>query len=317
MTRGRGLVERRGVAAVVAADDLEQQRGVRDGRRERTDLIEAAGERDEPVARHAAVGRLHADDAAQRRRLADRAAGVAAERQRGEAGGDRRRAAAARAAGDPGRVVRVAGGAERRVLGGAAHGELVEVGLADDDAAGGDDALDHGGVVGRAPAFEDLRRARRGDAPRAHVVLQRDRHAGERTRVLALRDGEVDRVGGRRAPRRAVTRLKACSSGSRASMAARCSLEHLARGGRARCGRRRRSRPRSRRLAEDPRHAEAAVLDGGRRGEHLVAVEARARRRPRAARWRSGAGARWAARRSMSSASTSAACSSTAASCSV
>ena len=89
----------------------------------------------EPVARHRAVGRLHADDAAQRRGLADRAAGVGAERERREPGRDRGRRAAARAARHPREVVRVARRAERGVLGGAAHRELVEVGLADRDRA--------------------------------------------------------------------------------------------------------------------------------------------------------------------------------------
>ena len=48
------------------------------------------------VARHAAVGRLQADDAAQRRRLTDRSAGVGAERQRRHARRHRRRRSAAR-----------------------------------------------------------------------------------------------------------------------------------------------------------------------------------------------------------------------------
>ena len=63
--------------------------------RERADLVERRRERDQAVARHAAVGRLQADDAAERRRLADRAAGVGAERERRDAGRDRRRRAAA------------------------------------------------------------------------------------------------------------------------------------------------------------------------------------------------------------------------------
>ena len=58
------------------------ERGVGDGRRERADLVEAAGEGDEPVAADDAVRRLDPDDAAQRGRLADRPAGVAAERRR-------------------------------------------------------------------------------------------------------------------------------------------------------------------------------------------------------------------------------------------
>ena len=77
-----------------------------------------------------------------------------------------------------------------------AHGELVEVGLADDDGAGGAQPLDDGGVVRRPPALEDLRRARRRDAPRAQVVLQRDGHAGERAGVVARGDPRVDRRGG-------------------------------------------------------------------------------------------------------------------------
>ena len=45
------------------------------------DLVERAGEGHEPVARHGPVGRLHAHHAAQRGGLADRPAGVGAERQ--------------------------------------------------------------------------------------------------------------------------------------------------------------------------------------------------------------------------------------------
>ena len=79
-----------------------------------------------------------------------------------------------------------------------------------------------GGVVGRHPVLEDLRRARRRDAPGAHVVLERDRHAGERARVVSDGDQLVDL--GRACSRAssASTRLKAWISPSRASIAARC-----------------------------------------------------------------------------------------------
>ena len=100
---GAGRRDRRRVGRVVAADHLGDEGGVGDGVGERTDLVEAAGERDEAVAADHAVGRLDADDAAQRRRLADRPAGVAAEPDGGEPGGHRRRAPAARATGDAGR----------------------------------------------------------------------------------------------------------------------------------------------------------------------------------------------------------------------
>ena len=85
---------------------------------------------------------------------------------------------------------------ERRVLGGAAHGELVEVGLADHDRSGCHEPLDDGGVVGRAPAVEDPRRAGGRHAPGAHIVLERYRHPGERPGGLAGGDALVDGIGG-------------------------------------------------------------------------------------------------------------------------
>ena len=48
---------------------------------ERADLVERAGERDQAVAADPAVGRLQPDDAADGGRLADRAAGIGAQRQ--------------------------------------------------------------------------------------------------------------------------------------------------------------------------------------------------------------------------------------------
>ena len=80
--------------------------------------------------------------------------------------GQRRGRAAAGAARDPGEVPRVAGRAVRRVLGGGAHGELVHVRLAQDHDPGGPQPRGDRGVVGRAPALEDLR-ARGG----RHVVV--------------------------------------------------------------------------------------------------------------------------------------------------
>ena len=97
---GHGGVRRRGVGVVVAGHRGEDVGGVLDGPRERTDLIERRSEGEQPVARDAAVGRLEADHAAERARLADRSAGVGAERDRRQAGGHRHRRAAARSAGD-------------------------------------------------------------------------------------------------------------------------------------------------------------------------------------------------------------------------
>ena len=79
---GAGNAQRGRVAAVVADHVREQQRGVGDVAGQRPGLIQRGGEGDHPVARARAVGRLQPDDPAQRRRLADRAAGVGADRPR-------------------------------------------------------------------------------------------------------------------------------------------------------------------------------------------------------------------------------------------
>ena len=179
----------------MTGDDVEESRGVRDGRRERTDLVERAREGDEPVARDEAVGRLHADDAAERGRLADRAPGVRAERERHEARRHRGGAPPGRAPRHAARVPGVAGRTERGVLGRGPHGELVEIRLADDHRARGDDGTHHRRVVRRQPALEDPRPGRCRDPPGAQVVLQGDRHAGERARVTACRHRGVDPVG--------------------------------------------------------------------------------------------------------------------------
>ncbi len=83
-------------------------------------------------------------------------------------------------------------GSERRILRARPHGEFVEVGLADHDGAGLAELRDDRRVVRGTPSVEDLRRARRRDAARAHVVLERDRHPGERPRITTDRHGVVD-----------------------------------------------------------------------------------------------------------------------------
>ena len=117
---------------VVAADHLVQQGRVEHGAGHGAGLVEGVGQRDEPVARHPAVRRLHPDRARHRARLADGAAGVGADRERRLVRRHGRGRAAAGAAGDPAEVPRVAGRAVGRVLGGGAHRELVHVGLAQD-----------------------------------------------------------------------------------------------------------------------------------------------------------------------------------------
>ncbi len=196
--RGRGRARGIDVESIGSwpAMTSSEQRRIGDRRGERTDLVEARRERDEPVARHEAVRGLDADDTAERGRLADRAAGIGAESQRGELGGDRRRAAARRAARPRGWGRAGCGWARTPSSRSTIPSRTRRGSSCRHDGAGGDEPFDHGRVVGRLPAVEDPRRARRGHAPRAQVVLERDRHAGERARIVAGGDTRVD--GGRR-----------------------------------------------------------------------------------------------------------------------
>ena len=125
--------------------------------------------------------------------------------------------------------------------------------------------VDHGGVVGGAPALEDARRAGGGHPPGAEVVLQRDRHAGQRARVLAR--GHPARRRRRPAARAwsAVTRLKAWTCLLAGLDGGQVLLEHvdgrrLARAGPARPARRRAGRGHGA-SPEDAGHPEAVVLD--------------------------------------------------------
>ena len=137
-----------------------------------------------------------------------------------------------------------------------------------DDGAGGGEPLDDGGVVGRPPALEDLRRAGRGDAPGAEVVLEGDRHAGQRARVVARRRPCASTASAAARASSASTRLKAWISPSRASMRGEV-LARRTSSGRALAGADGGGDARARRRVTAPRpriggHPEAAVL--GRRG---------------------------------------------------
>ena len=95
MYSGVGQVGAGRIARIVAGEHFQQQGAVFGRVPQRADLIERAGERDQAIAADAAVGRLQAGDAAERRRLADRAAGVGADRERRHARRQARRRPAA------------------------------------------------------------------------------------------------------------------------------------------------------------------------------------------------------------------------------
>ena len=180
----RRHVDGRRVVLVAAGDDRVEVRAVANVPRDRTDLVERRREGDDAVARHRAVRRPQAHVTAERRRLLDRAAGVGPQRPRRKTRRDGGGAAAARAARNACRVPRVARRAVRRVLGRGAHRELVGVRLADHAQAARTAVRDHGRVVDRDVALEDLRAGSRRDPAGADDVLDRDRDARARV-VLA------------------------------------------------------------------------------------------------------------------------------------
>ena len=98
-------------------------------------VIEREGQRQDAAPAGQAIGRLDAGDAAQRRRPADRTAGVGAGAAQNQAGGDGRAGAGRRSGGE---VVSVPGIARRRpgqVEGWPAEGEFVRRELAQHDRA--------------------------------------------------------------------------------------------------------------------------------------------------------------------------------------
>ena len=219
--------------------------------------------------------------------------------------------------GHPGRVVGVAGRTEGRVLGRGAHGELVEVRLADDDRAG------------RAPAARRRWRRTAGASPRGSSTSRW--WATPRVQRLSLRATGTPASGPGSSP--AATR-RVDGIGRGAGLVGEDEVEgvelRLARvdGGevllerrRARCGPPAATavRPTCNGVVTAPHRGSAgtlnrSVLDLRRRGQHLVAVDAGPTTSAPAARCAAGTGATVGGTSARSSASTSAAWSRTAAS---
>ena len=167
------------VPAVVAGDAVHHHRRVGHIPGQRTDLVEGGGEGYKAVAGDGAVGGLHPDHPAEGRRLADGAAGVAAEGKGRFIRRHRRRRTARRAARHPARVPGVVGDLEKAVFGGGAHRELVHVQFPQGDGAGFLQLLDDVGTVGRDKLLEHPGGAGSGDPFGADVVLNPHRDAGE------------------------------------------------------------------------------------------------------------------------------------------
>jgi hypothetical protein len=165
------LLERRRVALVEPGHRFEQQRCILRRLREHARLVEARGERDHAVARHAPVRRLEARDARERGRLANRAAGVGTGGRRYEARRDCRGRASGRTAGHERAIPWITDGSIEARLVRRAHRELVHVRFAQHDGAGALQALDDRRVVGRDEIVEHSRAAGRFHAGRAEDVF--------------------------------------------------------------------------------------------------------------------------------------------------
>ena len=149
------------VVAVVPGHHREHLGDVGDRPRHRADRVERGADRERAPGRHQPVGGPQRAHAVERRRDADGAAGVGPERAEAQVGAERGARAAAGAARDAVGVPRVAAGAEVRVVGRRAVGELVQRDLAEDDGARGAQAPHDLRVLVGDAVGEEPRAARR------------------------------------------------------------------------------------------------------------------------------------------------------------
>ena len=165
-----GRRRRVGVGGVKAARGLEDLPGVGTGQGEDRDAVQGAAGGDDAGGAEAAASRLEADQVVECRRHTARPGGVRAEREGDQAAGDGYGRTGTGPAGD----VTVVKNAGTRAIGGTgadqARGELVHVGLADQDSPGAFQFLNHSG---RRLGDVTERRAgrRRCHAGHVHVVL--------------------------------------------------------------------------------------------------------------------------------------------------
>ena len=215
---------------------VEHQGGILGGARQRpVHLARIPGERHR-VVRRQPRRRPDADDAAERRRNADRAAEVGALRERQHAGRDRDRRAAGRAGRAERRIPRIAGRAEQRVDGVGAGGEFRRVGLGQHDGARGLEPAHDLGVLGRHMVLVERRAEGGADAGGQRDVLDADRQAVQRRRAArrarppasAARAASRACVGGERDDR-VELRVDPLDHGE-------MRVEHLDRADGARCG---------------------------------------------------------------------------------
>ena len=168
-----------GVGLVEASDDAEHAGRVGGGEGEDRDRVQGPAGGHQPGGRQQAAGRLESDQVVEGRRHPTGAGGVGAQGKAHLTGGHRDRRTRAGTAGDIGRIEGVAAGAVGAAGAVEAGGELVQVGLAEGNRAGRDEARDHR-RIGRGSVGE-VRAAGGGrQAGLIDVVLHREGHAVQR-----------------------------------------------------------------------------------------------------------------------------------------
>ena len=174
------------IVGIPALHGVERQREILDRAGDRPEMVEGVDEGERAGAAQPAVGRLQAEQAAQRGRHADRAVGVGAQRQRHLARRHRSARAARRAAGHARRVARIAARPVVGVLAGEVVGVLAHVEAADQDRAGRLELAHQRAVARGLRSIDvDLRAGARRQALDVEQVLDRERHAGQRAAMGA------------------------------------------------------------------------------------------------------------------------------------
>ena len=156
---------------------------------QRAGLIKRRRERHDAPARAPAIGRLHADNAAEAAGLTDRAAGIGAGRRHRQARGHRRCRASGGATGHQARIpaiLTLPGAFHRAVIAGhvgRAHGELVHVELAQHHRPVAPQIAGDGRFILRPEPVEDVRAGGGRDTLGAEQVLDPERDTVKRQRV--------------------------------------------------------------------------------------------------------------------------------------
>ena len=126
----------RGVAWIMPGNHAQQRGSIAHIARERPDAIERRSKGDQSIARDTPIGGQNADHSAEACGLADRSAGIRAQRRDGHIRGNRRRRTAAGSARNALSIDRIAHRAIGRVLVRRTHRKLVAIEFAQQHGAG-------------------------------------------------------------------------------------------------------------------------------------------------------------------------------------